>query len=244
MNKNKKQIKVNKIILIIIVATVMIATLTFSGCNEQRVHCYDCNCCTCDYDGTLVNYKAVAIKQLQEFANTRGQENFSEENWARIEGYVAEAKVRIAAAESSFGIILILVETRCNIKAVPQEEVYSGITAELEARIRQTILEYWHSRGRINLTIDDVWFLEFGYYNGAVALRKGYGEKILWGLADSPWHEEVSGIHIFFHSSWPIVIWRENRILSITDAYYKYNLLTVSDLRSIERVSWNGMDSW
>jgi len=240
--ENYKQKAIKMFVAMVVTMAMIFALVAFGGCNERRIDCYNCSCCTCsNYNGTLVNYKAAAIEQLQGFAVARGQENFSEENWARIEGYVAESKARIAAAESSFAVILIVIETRCNIKSVPQEEVYSGITAELEVRIRQTILEYWHLRGRTSLTIDDVWFLEFGYYNGAVAIRKGYDEMT---LGAEPWHEIVSDIYFSFRHYWPIVIWHENSIFSLIDAFYEYNILTMEYLLNIQKVSWNGMDKF
>jgi len=66
----------------------------------------------------LWEYRADAIRELREFADARGEENFSETNWSRIQGYVANAVVNIIAAENKGAVGYVFVNAKEDIANV------------------------------------------------------------------------------------------------------------------------------
>ena len=115
-----------------------------------------------------------------------------------------------------------------------------GITAELEARIKQTVLAHFQSIGWQRSTIENIGVNIYGYFNGSVALSMWHSLDGNIEISDSPWQEEVSGVEFYRHSYMPIVIWSADRILSITEAFYEYEFLTIEDLKQIQTLcNWN-----
>jgi len=118
--------------------------------------------------------------------------------------------------------------------------VLTGCNDNLETRIRQTALEYHQSQGGWrHVRLRHVRISTYGYFSGAVPFSMWHVADGDWPLGAEPWHETVSGIEFSRHSYAPIVIWHDDRIFSITDAFYKYELLTVEHLIKIqELVNW------
>ena len=183
----------------------------------------------------LDSYKTAAAATLELYAESKGENNYTPEKWALIQNYVLTGKAGIGATTTRARVDLALAAAKATIRAVPRESNV-GISTELEARIKQTILEYWQSQGRQGLTINDVWFLEFGYYDGTVAIKIGFGDKNNWAVSTVPFREIVAGVDFHYPVSWHIIAWDNDSLFTLTQAY-ENGLLTRADLLQIHAIA-------
>ena len=184
---------------------------------------------------TLAEYRATAIIALEAYAGALDEEAFSKADWGRIEGYVESGIDAIKAATTKPGVDAALNTAKSNIGGVVNG-VNVGITAEIEARIMQTIFEHLRKHGyNQHITVADIRISTYGYYNGAVALNFWHIADGEPPLGDEPWFESVGGIEFIRDSGCRfIVIWHNDNLFSITEAFYEYEILTVEDLIEIQ----------
>jgi len=70
---------------------------------------------------TLAEYQATARVDLTNYANSRGQTNFTTENWAVIQGHVTTGKAAIDAAETKPAVRTARDNAKAAVGAVPRE---------------------------------------------------------------------------------------------------------------------------
>ena len=99
----------------------------------------------------LTEYKATAIKTLENYAQEKGQENYSVENWAVIQGYVAIGKTDIDAEADKDGIDAVVTALKQMIDGV--YSLIKELTIQKIYRIND-IYDYAHDKGHDNYTIE------------------------------------------------------------------------------------------
>ena len=192
----------------------------------------------CDLNNpTLAEYQATARMDLTNYANSRGQTNFTTENWAVIQGHVAAGKAAIDAAETKPAVRTARDNAKAAVGTVERENNVNNYTrhpnsvdtidAELENQLRRDIIgsdfiqESW--------TFDDVWVDKFfGIYNGSVAVIMAGGFP-LPGLATPI---IVAGKYFYFLSSPGILIWNDGAFIPLLRAYTD-GIITEYDVENI-----------
>jgi len=129
----------------------------------------------------------------------------------------------------TLGVAIIMLFAAVGLTACNKDEVI--FSRELDTRIKQTILEYHHSQGRwLDITLRNVRFTSYGYYNGVVALRMWHEDW--YDSTDENW-EIVAGVEFVYPSTSPFRVWSNDSIFTLTAAFYCYGLLTEDDLLNI-----------
>lgn len=125
----KKSIRNNLIIFLIL--GVICLTL-FCGCSSNELN----------------DYKSVQTEKLQCYADRRGQENFSKENWDTICEFLASGKDEISRAKNKSAVDSIASQTKISIDGIEPKEwdslidgVYRITDESWEAHIRMVAEE-------------------------------------------------------------------------------------------------------
>ncbi|MCL2861710.1 MAG: hypothetical protein FWE22_04800 [Firmicutes bacterium] len=179
----------------------------------------------CELDNpTLAEYQATARVDLTNYANSRGQTNFTIENWAVIQGHVTTGKAAIDAAETKPAVRTARDNAKAAVRAVERENNVNNYTrhpnsvdtinAELENQLRRGIIgsdfiqESW--------TFDDVWVDGFfGIYNDSVAVIMAGGFPFPGLITPLV----VAGKYFYFSSSPGILIWHDGYFIPLLRAY-------------------------
>jgi len=69
-------------------------------------------------DNGLAEYKAAAQAELEAYAESKGEGNYTAENWAAIEGFVADVKAAVDAAADRAGVDVAVAAAKEEIDAV------------------------------------------------------------------------------------------------------------------------------
>jgi len=106
---------------------------------------------------TLAEYQATARADLANYANSRGQANFTTENWAVIQGHVTTGKEAIDAAETKPAVRTARDDAKAAVRSVPREvnemgtfiSLQSAFNNELITRANLLDIIYFHNGGQI-----------------------------------------------------------------------------------------------
>jgi len=85
-----------------------------------------------DVEDMIKGYKKEVINELQIYSELKGQETYSEENWAIITNYLNEAREQIKDKESKQEIDSLIEETREKINEVETTKSFPAISEEFD----------------------------------------------------------------------------------------------------------------
>ena len=88
--------------------------------------------CGCS-SNELNDYKSVQTEKLQCYADRRGQENFSKENWDTICEFLASGKDEISRAKNKSAVDSIASQTKISIDGIEPKEWDSLIDGQKTA---------------------------------------------------------------------------------------------------------------
>jgi len=188
----------------------------------------------CELDNpTLAEYQATARVDLTNYANSRGQTNFTIENWAVIQGHVTTGKAAIDAAETKPAVRTARDNAKAAVRAVERENNVNNYTrhpnsvdtidATLENAIRKGFSEE-----------PQIWYIfrYYGTFDGASAVMMGSTENF---PGDWELYETVAGITFWYIATPSIIVWYENNFYSLTEAHAQY-ILTLENLQIIANI--------
>jgi len=107
INRMIKNDIVRKLTIAGVVITIMLLTTVWlGGCNNTP---------------TLEQYRATAVQDLQNYAMARGQNNFTPENWAVLQGHVTNGVMAINVAQDKIAVRAARDEAKQQIGVVPNK---------------------------------------------------------------------------------------------------------------------------
>jgi len=166
----------------------------------------------------LAQYKTAAKTNLETYTESKGQDNYTVENWAIIEGLVAEGKMAVDAAADKSGVDAAATVAKQAINAVLTKE--EEMDEALENRIKQDYLQEF-GRG--------FWFDRFyGLYSGAaVFFIPGDDTAIKTAI--------ISGVEFSYSHGWTILVWKDGSFYDLEDIenIFDAGILTQNDIERI-----------
>lgn len=106
---------INKIVGLIISFTLLISVFIVSGCNIV----------------SLEDYKEIKIQALQDYADAKGEENYSIKNWEKVCDAVIIGKIAIDEAMAKSQVDTVLKNAKGNIDAVERKDETNTINFTL-----------------------------------------------------------------------------------------------------------------
>lgn len=195
---------------IIIIGVILVMLFSLAACKGNE----------------LAEYKAQAKADLEAYAESKGQENYSEDNWAAILGLVEDGKAAVDAAENKTAVDNAVSTAKEEINAI-QREVY-----DIKLQAKQTYLETVLKPEHPEATINDVSFRPFlGIYNGSL-VAMFYGGQYHGLFPEFVYSIEIAGLTFAWSNGYPILVWNDGKINSLTAAY-EQGLLTKENLITI-----------
>ena len=173
-------------------------------------------------DGVWTNfiaYRTATKWEIENYADKKGQQNYSAKNWAEIVGLVTKGKATINSALNKTVVDAAVTETKNAIDFVCPKNGYK-LDEALKKAIAQDYLQEFGTQFWLDVF--------YGLYNGAAVFfeRNGdmYGEKII-----------VSGVKFSFNEGWRIFVWKEGRFYNIKeiDRIFEEGVLTQSDVERL-----------
>ncbi|MCL2556464.1 MAG: hypothetical protein FWE03_05580 [Firmicutes bacterium] len=202
----------------------------------------------------LQHHRDGAIWALEGRFNELHRWDCSRVNWVRIVGYFEAGVEGIEAAVDKDEMDRVLEEALESIGEVEEGRVVSDeISEELSERIRLEVFEFllwqeyewfYYQTGMDwdifeYLFRDHFWnfyhmdrfrFSYLGYFDGVVIIANFHAAISGGSISDSLWSEVVAGI-VFSTSSYrPLRVFFNGRLMSLTEAYYEYQLLNRCDI--------------
>lgn len=172
----------------------------------------------CNQGNKLEEYKASANTTIETYAQEKGQDNYTVENWAIIERLVAEGKMAVDAAADKSGVDAAATVAKQAINAVLTKE--EEMDEALENRIKQDYLQEF-GRG--------FWFDRFyGLYSGAaVFFIPGDDTAIKTAI--------ISGVEFSYSHGWTILVWKDGSFYDLEDIenIFDAGILTQNDIERI-----------
>ena len=190
---------------------------------------------------TLAEYQAAARVDLTNYAESRGQTNFTTENWTVIQGHVTTGKAAIDEAIKKAGVRTARDTAKAAVGAVPRKNNEGSYIRHLNSDLR--IKAQMENQIRLDYLVEfdlpnDIKFGDvfipyyFGTYSGSVAVI------ITAGLdyEDIGLSTEVAGINFGQHGLPFILIWNDGNFYQLNEAYDQ-KLLTLNNIENI-RYYW------
>ena len=173
-------------------------------------------------DTGLADYKIAAKAALDVYAQDKGANNYSEENWVVIGELVATGKAAIEAAENKPAVDAAYNDAKTAIDAVIPEE----LSEELESRIKADYLkEFGHE-----FCFDKF----YGLYNGAAVF-------FIQGVTDAVKVVTISGLVFSYHTGWTILVWKDGVFYNLEniETIFDAGVLTQADLIKMAAIHAN-----
>ena len=210
-----------KKIKIISVLLALIFAVAFAGCDNIE----------------LAAYKITAKAAIETYAQSKGEYNYTEENWETIGRLVIEGKAKVDAAVDKPAVETAVDTTKQAIDEVSKEKNEMGetslhkhsdtaISTELEHKIRQAYVRY--RDGGVDFA--DVYIPKYyGTYSQASVITILVDGE---GIGNAVWSETVAGITFFDSSYVPIRVMFEDVFYSLQQSY-ENGFLSLTDLQNV-----------
>lgn len=111
----------------------------------------------CNRNNELSKYKAEKMTELQAYADEKGENNYSEYDWAAICKAVTDGKAAIEAAENKPAVTTAFIDAKVVIDAVEREELSMGKFYTLQEAYDEGLL-----------TVDDLQSIANHFNNGTL----------------------------------------------------------------------------
>jgi len=167
---------------------------------------------------TLAEYQATAIAALEDYAASKGQSNYTPENWLVLQGHVAAGIEAINDTTNKADVCTARDEAKAAVRAVPKNGGSSVDIEALKEQIRQDYLqefgqEFWYSRF-------------YGLFNGSAVFFITGEEPVISNTV-------VSGVEFNYNNSWTILVWQDGTFYNLVediDAILLGGVLTQEDI--------------
>jgi len=212
---------------------------------------------------TLAEYQTTARVDLTNYAQSRGQTNFTTDNWAVIQGHVTTGKAAIDAAETKPAVRIARDEAKANIGAVPQNGGASMLNAETINQIKQAAMTFVFQNSP-QLSIDELFFFYYGTFNGSIVImvhhmQTAWPRIVSWDafkmiypnsvrfIQESEWNNYDFQSSEIIAIRYPVVgqyilVWYDGCFFRLSEAH-KQGLLTAEDLEQIAEIHYNEVDN-
>ena len=172
----------------------------------------------------LARYKTDAETALETYAEAKGHDNYTDENWSAISGIVADGKAEIKAAADKPAVDNVVDEAKDAINEIPPK-TETELTEELKDRIKA---DYFKEFGHELFFGEELLNKFYGLYNEAAVF-------FIVGAAD--WNKVVtiSGVEFGYKNSWTILVWKDGVFYDLEEieTIFDAGVLTQKDLEKI-----------
>ena len=111
-------------------------------------------------NSALAGYRADAKAELTSYAESKGQENYTVENWVVIQGHITAGKAAIDAATDNAGVDSALAAAKQAVGAVMT--IAQEVLLEHKMIARTELISYAESKGQENYPAKN-WRMLHGY---------------------------------------------------------------------------------
>ena len=184
----------------VIMLGIFLSVFAFTGCDGFN----------------LAEYKETAKATIQTYALEKGLNNeYSEENWAKIESIVAQGESTVDAANNKPAVDTAVITAKLAI-----DEVESKLSEELRDQIKADYLN------------------EFGHefcFDRFYGLYKGAAVFFIQGVQDWVKVVTISGIEFGHTNGWTILVWKDGVFYNLEniEPIFEAGILTQGDLEQI-----------
>lgn len=195
---------------IICLGVVLVMIVSFFGCNQGK---------------KLDKYKETANLEIENYAESKGQDNYAIENWAIISRIVTEGRLSVDAAMDKDKLDSVVKTAKLEIDEIPQKEEDS-----LELQIRQDFLDKLQVSGKSNITLNDIEILKnYGIYSDCVVVKMNRGAYPVVTVLN------IAGVTFNYKDSNTALVWLDGQFFELEEAYNQ-EFLTKADLIVIANI--------
>lgn len=177
---------------------------------------------SCEKDFNLEEYKKNAKDTIETYVESKGEDNYSEENWIVINDILMQGIEAIEAATEASEVDSLVITIKQDIDNIPQKD-----DDDIELQIRQDFLVYRHNHGETYLTLEDIEILKnYGSYGDSVVVKMDRGHYPMGTTVT------IAEVSITFWDSNTALVWKDSHFYELEEAYNQ-ELLTKADLLEI-----------
>jgi|GEM_PF-5449348 len=199
----------------------------------------------------LETRKTEAINELRLHVGVLNQNAFDRSDWRAIEAYLLGGIASIVDAQNYESVGAVVILTKARLARFREISMYWRVLRDISEQFSRgcwgsgSVQCHGHSicidrlsweLVFLNIPVGEFWHWGQFNHNSNVAVIANIYRVVRGSIENESWYETVSGIEFMTGDNEPIYVWHNGRFMSLSQAYYDYELLTRDDLLNIQQI--------